>query len=105
MTPKRPTRDTVEGRAYLDIQNAARRAGRTTGEYLVLYALEGSWPDLRLLSMQTISSLRAAYCLPRSQRDARPATSTSAQAVSPTTSTTSFCVFGESQPQDAMMAL
>lgn len=41
MTPKRPTRQTVEGRAYLDLQNAARRAGRDTSEYLTLYALEG----------------------------------------------------------------
>ncbi|MGH3429302.1 MAG: nucleotidyl transferase AbiEii/AbiGii toxin family protein [Mycobacteriales bacterium] len=40
MSSKRPTRDTVEGRAYLDLQNAARRAGRDTAECLSLYALE-----------------------------------------------------------------
>ncbi|WP_198541293.1 nucleotidyl transferase AbiEii/AbiGii toxin family protein, partial [Parafrankia soli] len=41
MTPRRPTRDSLDGRAYLDLQNAARRAGRDTSEYLALYALEG----------------------------------------------------------------
>lgn len=41
MTPSRPTRATADGRAYLDLQNAARRAGRDTAEYLALYALEG----------------------------------------------------------------
>ncbi len=40
MSSKRPTRDTLEGRTYLDLQNAARRAGRDTAEYLSLYALE-----------------------------------------------------------------
>ena len=37
----RPTRDSVEGRAYLDLQNKARREGRPTDELLQLYALEG----------------------------------------------------------------
>ncbi|WP_045875878.1 nucleotidyl transferase AbiEii/AbiGii toxin family protein [Pseudofrankia sp. DC12] len=41
MTPTRPTRATADGRAYLDLQNAARRGGRDTAEYLALYALEG----------------------------------------------------------------
>jgi hypothetical protein len=41
VTSKRPTRDSFEGRAYLDLQNAARRAGRDTSEYLAFYALEG----------------------------------------------------------------
>lgn len=36
-----PTRATVEGRAYLDLQNKARRQGRPTDELLQLYALEG----------------------------------------------------------------
>lgn len=35
------TRATAEGRAYLDLRSAARKAGRTTAEYLRLYALEG----------------------------------------------------------------
>jgi hypothetical protein len=37
----RPTRDTSGGRAYLDLQNKARREKRPTEELLVLYALEG----------------------------------------------------------------
>lgn len=34
-------RDSVAGRAYLDVQNLARRLRRPTGELLHLYALEG----------------------------------------------------------------
>lgn len=37
----RPTRDTSGGRAYLDLQNKARKEKRPTEELLVLYALEG----------------------------------------------------------------
>ena len=37
----RPTRATVAGRAYLDLQNLARRAGRPTDELHQVYALEG----------------------------------------------------------------
>jgi hypothetical protein len=37
----RVRRDSVAGRAYLDVQNLARRTGRPTGELLHLYALEG----------------------------------------------------------------
>ena len=37
----RPTRETVEGRVYLDLQNQARRDKRPTDELLTLYALEG----------------------------------------------------------------
>lgn len=37
----RPTRASAEGRAYLDLQNMARRQGRTTEELLQLYCLEG----------------------------------------------------------------
>jgi len=36
----RPTRQTVGGQAYLDLQNRARREGRTTQELLILYVLE-----------------------------------------------------------------
>lgn len=39
--PSKPTRATAEGRAYLDLRAKAARAGRTTAEYLRLYALEG----------------------------------------------------------------
>lgn len=37
----RVQRDTAAGRAYLDVQNLARRSGRPTDELLHLYALEG----------------------------------------------------------------
>lgn len=37
----RPTRATVAGRAYLDLQNLARRSGRPTDELHQVYALEG----------------------------------------------------------------
>jgi Nucleotidyl transferase AbiEii toxin, Type IV TA system len=37
----RPTKGTVSGRVYLSLQKQARAAGRTTAEYLRLYALEG----------------------------------------------------------------
>jgi Nucleotidyl transferase AbiEii toxin, Type IV TA system len=38
---RRPTRATVEGRAYLDLQNLARRQQRPTDELHQLYAIEG----------------------------------------------------------------
>jgi hypothetical protein len=38
---KRPTRRTAEGRAYLDLQNLARRTSRPTDEVHQLYALGG----------------------------------------------------------------
>ena len=38
---RRPTRATVAGRAYLDLQNLARRQRRPTDELHQLYALEG----------------------------------------------------------------
>lgn len=41
----RPTRDTPEGRAYLDLQNLARRRQRPTDELHQLYALEGFLTD------------------------------------------------------------
>ncbi|MEU8020945.1 nucleotidyl transferase AbiEii/AbiGii toxin family protein [Micromonospora haikouensis] len=37
----RPTRATVAGRAYLDLQNLARRTGRPTDELHQIYGLEG----------------------------------------------------------------
>jgi predicted nucleotidyltransferase component of viral defense system len=37
----RPTKGNVSGRAFLSLQRAAKTAGRTTAEYLRLYALEG----------------------------------------------------------------
>ncbi|GAA2507480.1 nucleotidyl transferase AbiEii/AbiGii toxin family protein [Streptomyces thermolineatus] len=41
MTDRRPTRSTPAGRAYLDLQNLARRLRRPTDELHQLYALEG----------------------------------------------------------------
>lgn len=41
MSTARPTRASVAGRAYLDLQNLARRSGRPTDELHQLYALEG----------------------------------------------------------------
>ncbi len=41
MNSERPTRQTVAGRAYLDLQNLARRQSRPTDELQQLYALEG----------------------------------------------------------------
>ena len=38
---ERPTRETVAGRVYLDLQNLARRDHRPTDELLQIYALEG----------------------------------------------------------------
>lgn len=38
---RRPTRASVAGRAYLDLQNLARQSGRPTDELHQLYALEG----------------------------------------------------------------
>lgn len=37
----RPTRQTVSGRAFLDLQSLAKRQSRDTGELLTIYALEG----------------------------------------------------------------
>lgn len=39
--PRRPTRETVGGRVYLELRRHARSGGRDTGELLQLYALEG----------------------------------------------------------------
>lgn len=41
MTPPTPARDTSAGRAYNDLRNLARRAGREPSEYFTWYALEG----------------------------------------------------------------
>lgn len=41
MTARRPTREDMAGRAYLDLRRKARADGRTTDEYLRLYVLEG----------------------------------------------------------------
>lgn len=41
MSQRRPTRQTMAGCAYLDLQNLARRQGRPTDELHQLYGLEG----------------------------------------------------------------
>lgn len=53
----RPTRQTAGGRAYLDLQNRARREKRTTQELLTLYVLE------RWLARLTISSHAQTFIL------------------------------------------
>jgi hypothetical protein len=40
-TSRRPTRATIDGRAYLDLQSLARSQRRPTDELHQLYALEG----------------------------------------------------------------
>ncbi|HEX5597960.1 MAG TPA: nucleotidyl transferase AbiEii/AbiGii toxin family protein [Micromonosporaceae bacterium] len=70
----RPTRATVAGRAYLDLQNLARRSGRPTDELHQIYALEGF---LARLASSTYSDklvlkggvLLAAYATRRPTRD------------------------------------
>lgn len=59
--PQRPTRATSAGRAYLDLQNLARRRRRPTDELHQLYALEGFLTRLAL-SPHTSSSSKAVHC-------------------------------------------
>jgi hypothetical protein len=70
----RPTRATVAGRAYLDLQNLARRQGRPTDELHQMYALEGFLARLAISSYagQLILKggvLLAAYEARRPTRD------------------------------------
>jgi len=73
-TSRRPTRATVEGRAYLDLQNLARRQQRPTDELHQLYALEGflarlaRFPDANRLVLKG-GVLLAAYDARRPTRD------------------------------------
>lgn len=70
----RPTRATMDGRTYLDLQNLGRRTDRSTQDLLRLYALEGF---LARLSTSTYASqlvlkggvLLAAYGTRRATRD------------------------------------
>lgn len=48
-----PTRDTIAGRTYLDLQNLARRQGRPTDELHQIYALEGFLARLVVSAMRT----------------------------------------------------
>jgi hypothetical protein len=70
----RPTRETVDGRAYLDLQNAARQAGRDTAEFLALFALERFLARLSASSQANEFVLKggmllAAYASRRPTRD------------------------------------
>ncbi len=70
----RPTRESVEGRAYLDLQSQARRDKRPTDELLALYALEGflarlaASPEADLLVLKG-GVLLAAFGARRPTRD------------------------------------
>lgn len=71
---RRPTRATEDGRAYLDLQNLARRTARSTEELLRLYALEGFLARLATSSHASNFVLKggmllAAYQLRRATRD------------------------------------
>ncbi|NES17276.1 MULTISPECIES: nucleotidyl transferase AbiEii/AbiGii toxin family protein [Micromonospora] len=70
----RPTRATVAGRAYLDLQNLARRTGRPTDELHQVYALEGFLARLALSPNADRLVLKggvlmAAYAARRPTRD------------------------------------
>lgn len=70
----RPTRATVAGRTYLDLQNLARRAGRPTDELHQVYALEGFLARLSLSPYADRLVLKggvlmAAYAARRPTRD------------------------------------
>lgn len=70
----RPTRATVDGRAYLDLQNLARRTGRPTDELHQLYSLEGFLARLAVSAYAETLILKggvllAAYDTRRPTRD------------------------------------
>lgn len=69
-----PTRATVAGRAYLDLQNLARRSGRPTDELHQIYALEGFLARLAISPYADKLVLKggvllAAYAARRPTRD------------------------------------
>lgn len=71
---KAPTRSTLSGRAYRDLQNLARRQKRPTDELLALYALEGYLDRLSSSPYKTDFILKggvllAAYDVRRPTRD------------------------------------
>jgi hypothetical protein len=59
----RTHRETGEGRAYLDLQNKARREGRPTDELLQLYALEGFLARLAASDRRTQFVLKGGVLL------------------------------------------
>ena len=90
MTASRPTRATVEGRAYLDLQNLARRQRRPTDELQQLYALEGFLTRLSRSPRADRLVLKVACSSPPTTRAARPETLTYKPKRSPGTATTSY---------------
>ena len=74
MSNDRPTRASIGGRAYLDLQSLARKSGRSTEDLIRLYALEGLLARLSVsrYSAQLILKggvLLAAYGTRRATRD------------------------------------
>jgi hypothetical protein len=74
LADSRPTRATVDGRAYLDLQNLARRQRRPTDELHQLYALEGFLCRLAASEYAGLFALKggvlmAAYDARRPTRD------------------------------------
>jgi hypothetical protein len=71
----RPTRATVAGRAYLDLQNLARRQGRPTDELHQMYALEGFLARLAISSYAGQPILKGGVLLagPPGTSTSRPA--------------------------------
>lgn len=63
MPDARPTRATTGGRAYLDLQNLARRQGRPTDELHQLYALEGFLARLALSPYADLLVLKGGVLL------------------------------------------
>ena len=58
-----PTRSTVEGRAYLDLQNLARRQGRPNAELQQLYVLEGFLVRLAISRFRDVLVLKGGALL------------------------------------------
>jgi hypothetical protein len=70
----RPTRQSISGRAFLDLQSLAKRQSRDTGELLTIYALEGFLARLAASARRDDFVLKggvllAAYSARRPTRD------------------------------------
>ena len=81
----RPTPADPAGRAYLDLQNRARRKRRPTQALLVMYVLERFLARLAASPYADQFVLRAGCCWPPGTPDAPPWTATSWHAACPTT--------------------
>lgn len=71
---RRPARATVAGRAYLDLQNLARRQQRPTDELHQLYALEGFLARLSRSPLADRMVLKGGVLLAAYDARRRPAT-------------------------------